>query len=504
MSLLGIDIGTTHIKAGLFELDGTCIHIAVRPNVSYTDDKGYASYDPEKLWVTAAEAIRGVNSDAQRNIAAIGITSMAESGLLIDPVTGAYLTDIIPWFDRRTEEVSQMIESELNPFEHFIKTGIRPSYKYGLAKLLWLKQQNASLQKEAVWLSTSDFIAYKLTGRLGTDYSLAARTYVFRIDKKEWDAPTIRHFGLNPSLFPEARPSGSVVGNISTESFERLGLHKGIPVAVSGHDHVCAAMAVGAVKPGFVSDSIGTAETLVGTLNERALGRKEYESGFNYGCHVVPERFFWMGAIQSSGGSIEWIRNILSSGSLSYEEIHRLLDPAPTGPTGILYFPYLAGSGSPQPDPQAKGAFIGLKSSHRKEHLLKALLEGTSYELEYMRRAAEEVEQIKITNIAAVGGGTKNSHWMQIKSDVTNCTLRIPGISEAGLLGAAMIAGWGAGIYSNEEEVMGCLSQSATKEVVPNPENHQKYRQIFEGGYLYLQEPLRNFYQKSYHKNITF
>jgi xylulokinase len=496
MRLLGIDIGTTHIKAGLFEYDGTLVQLAIRSNQRSQTESGLTYYDPGEMWNVVTQLIKEVTSDQDSKVISIGITSMAESGLLLNPKTGEYHSHVIPWFDRRTEEIASVIQQELDPVEQFEKTGLHNSYKNGLAKVLWLKQQNSSITKDAKWLSTSDFIAYKLTGKVGTDYSLAARTFAFRIDEKKWDIPWIRHFGLDESLFPEANPSGTTVGEISSCNFEEIGLEKGIPVAISGHDHVCAALAVGVIQPGVVLDSMGTAETLVGSLNERGLSKKEYESGFTFGCHVVPNRLFWMGGIQSSGGSVEWLRNQLSSQRLSYEEMKYLLDQVPNSPTGMLYYPYLAGSGSPQPDPNAKGAFIGLKNTHEKGDLLRALLEGTAYELEYMRRAAEEMQDSPIKALIAVGGGTKNKHWLQLKADVTNCQLSIPPVLEATLLGAAMTAGLNCGIYKDEDELLHLMSKRRENNVYPNRENHQKYQTLFEEGYLFLQDPLRSFYKK--------
>ncbi|MFS0613429.1 FGGY-family carbohydrate kinase [Lederbergia ruris] len=496
MRLLGIDIGTTHIKVGLFRYDGTLVKLAIRKNQSYTNKQGHSFYRPDELWKVVMQATKEVTAQ-QEKIISIGITSMAESGLLLIPETGECRSNIIPWFDRRTESIANFIQQEIDPISHFIKTGLRNNYKHGLAKILWLQQEDSDQLRNARWLSTSDFIAYKLTGIVGTDYTLAARTFAFRIDKKEWDIPLISHFGINPSIFPEARPSGKKLGEIVTSELKEIGLQKGIPVAVSGHDHVCAAFAVGAVKTGVVSDSVGTAETLVGAFNHRELTKQDYNSGFNFGRHISSEKLFWMGAIQSSGGSVEWLRNKLSSESLSYQDINTLLDATPKKPTGILYYPYLAGSGSPQADPKAKGAFIGIQANHDKGILLRGLLEGTAYEFEYMRRAIEEVQNFHISKLVAVGGGTKNLHWMQIKADISGCPISIPAIKEATLLGAAIAAGLGCGIYNDEDELFQLINQNDQVMIRPNQDNYQIYRRLFEQGYMPLQQPLRAFYKKS-------
>ncbi|NUK30258.1 carbohydrate kinase [Parageobacillus sp. VR-IP] len=494
MKLLSIDIGTTHCKAGLFTEEGDAEKIVVLPNIKYYDRNGYPYYKPEQLWQTIVTCIKDVLIENKEVISAIGITGMAETGLLLDLKTGQPKTDFIPWFSKCAEKEAEMICKEDDPFLRFCKTGLRSSYKYGLAKLLWLKKQDSSIFKDAIWLSAPDYIAYRITGTIKTDYTLAQRTFAFRIDQKVWDFEWLAHFGLPKEIFPEALPSGTKVGETNQEELIRLGIAFGTPVAISGHDHVCASVAVGAINPGTVFNSIGTAETLVGTLKERQLGKKEFQSGLSFGCHVLKKRFFWIGGIQSSGGSVEWLRVLLSDVKLTYEQVQRLSSSTREGPTGILYYPYLAGAGAPLPDSAAKAAFIGLTASHKKEDILKAVFEGISFEIESIRRAAEQVIELPIRKMFVVGGGTKNRYWMQIKSDVTNCCLSIPPVSEATLLGAAITAGIGCGIYKDENEMVTILSQGETTEIYPNQTFHQRYKTLYECGYLQLQQALRKFY----------
>ena len=146
----------------------------------------------------------------------------------------------------------------------------------------------------------------------------------------------------------------------------------------------------------------------------------------------------------------------------------------------------------------AKGAFIGLTASHEQGDIIRGLLEGTAFEFEYMRKTIESLNIASISKLIATGGGTKNKHWMQIKADVSNCTITIPPVVEATLLGAALIAGLGCGLYRDEEEVMQLINDSDKVQVHPNNANHQKYKRLFNEGYLPLQQPLRNFYQKEW------
>lgn len=498
-ALLALDIGTTHCKAALFDERGRLIRLASRPTASrYMEGIGEC-YDPDGLWEAAASLIREAAAPEPGReplcIAAVGIASMAETGLLVD-AAGAARTPLLPWHSRIADAQAARIAAEGGELERFAATGLRSSYKYGLAKLLWLQERDPALLQGAQWLSAADYVAYRLTGAAGTDYTLAARTFAFRIDRKAWDAPWIRHFGLDPGLFPEARPSWASLAPARADIARALGLPAGVPVTVAGHDHVCAALAAGATKPGRIMDSMGTAETLVGMLPERPLTGSDLASGLSFGVHVVPDALFWMGGISASGGSVEWLRAALGgTAPLDYAEVLRLLEGAAPEPTGILYYPYLSGAGAPQPDAQARAAFIGLSAAHGRAELLKAVLEGAAYEMESIRRAAQTVAESPIEAAAVVGGGTRNPYWLQIKADISGCELQAPEMEEAALLGAAMLAGIGAGVYKDAEEAQEAAAEHRrVNSVRPDPNRRDAYRRLYEQGYTMLQKPLRAFY----------
>jgi sugar (pentulose or hexulose) kinase len=236
---------------------------------------------------------------------------------------------------------------------------------------------------------------------------------------------------------------------------------------------------------------MGTAEALVGAFPERPLDEADYRSGLVYGKHVAPGKYYWMGGLSASGGSVEWIRAILGDPALSYEQIEALLEQAGPDPTGILYFPYLSGSGSPHTDARVRGAFVGLDAEHGRADLAKAVFEGTAYEVEFIRRRAEGVSGRPIRKLAASGGGTRNRGWMQIKADVSGCSIAAPEMPEATLLGAALLAGAGVGIYADDEAAVAAATQPGGEIYHPDEGRHRVYRELYEKGYLGLQEPLR-------------
>jgi xylulokinase len=478
MSFLGVDIGTTHCKAGVFDARGHALRIAKRPTPTQYAQDGRAFYEPDTLWQTILSAVQEV---ASADVQAVGVNSMAETGILLDRKTKTAHSAFLPWFDASAAPQVERYLSQHSD-ERFGRTGIRANFKGGLARLLWLREQGIPLAG-TVWLSAADYVVFRLTGAFATDYSLAGRTYAFDIQNKVWDSEYLEILHIPDNLFPQAVLAGVPAGELACAE---AGLPKGIPVAVAGHDHVCAAFAVGAAERGGVFDSAGTAETLVGTIGQVELNQPAFDSGLSYGCHVVPERCYWMGGISASGGSVEWLR--VQLGDLAYEQVYALLENLDDGPTGILYYPYLSGSGIPRPDSAVRAAFIGLNKSHQRGHLFRAVMEGAAFELETIRRAAEASTGQPIRTIMSVGGGTRIPQWTQIKADVTGCAFHVPAVEEAALLGAALLAARGAGYeMSAEYDTQATFS--------PDEANRRRYHDLYEQGYLPLQTPLEQFYR---------
>ena len=509
MMLLAIDIGTTNVKVGLLDERGSVIVHKDCPNRKLRHRDGYVGYDPELLWATVAQLMKeAVESAGGPCVRAVGIASMAESGLLADRVTGRPRTHLIPWFETVSVPQAERIKREVDVREQFVRTGLLPSFKQGLSKLLWLKEISPESLKGSVWLSASAYIAYRLTGRMAEDYTLAARTFAFRIDRKQWDEPLIRHFGLRPELFPPACPAGTPVGSVLPEAARLLGLQPDTVVGLAGHDHVCASLTVPGAGSGGVYNSMGTAETMVGTFAERALEDGDYASGLSFGLHSVAGTMFWMGGHSTSGGSVEWMRELIGGGNLTYARIMELLEEPVSacghGPTGILFFPYLSGSGAPQTNHAARAAFVGLTARHGAADMLRAVLEGNAYQMELLRERAAQVGGSPIHRMAVVGGGAKNPAWLQIKADVSNVTLTVPDLTEATLVGAALTAGVGAGVYASFGEAMRAAASAASgaRTVSPDAGRNARYRRVYEHGFKALAGVLAGYGEWLHEKGI--
>lgn len=490
--LLGIDVGTTHCKAGLFDQHGQLVRVASRLSQSQKSAKGFFYYDPHALWSSVVAVIReAIQQIPIRQIIGVGIASMAETGMLVDRKSGAPRTELLPWFDSVATPQAEILQKADDVLERFCRSGIRPNFKCSLAKILWLRDQQSNLLHESTWLLAADTVAYHLTGVMATDYSLAGRTYAFRIDQKSWDTPWLRSLGVDPEIFPQALPSGQTLGRVHPQAAQATGLLAGTPVAISGHDHVCAALAALGSSPGQVFDSMGTAEAIEGIFAERPLNEADFQSGLVFGCYVIPGMNYWMGGLSASGGSVEWLRTILGDPTLSYTDLLALLENTNPTPTGILYFPYLNGSGSPHSDLRVRAAFIGLDAIHTRADLARAVLEGTAYEIEFIRRVAEDVIGERMERIKVSGGGTRNPHWMQIKADISGCRLEALDMPEATLLGAALIAGTGCGMFPDAQAASVAVARSDRTVYLPDPARHKAYIHYYENGFLTLQSSLR-------------
>jgi sugar (pentulose or hexulose) kinase len=496
--LIGIDVGTTHCKAGLFAADGAALSIARRPTPTRRAPEGHTYYDPEELWQAVASALSEVaarQGQRVKAVVAVGVASMGEAGLLVDSVTGAPMSDFVPWYDPCATPQGELLRSAGDPLERFRVTGWRAGFKCSLAKILWLRERRGDLPAGARWLSVAGYVTYRLTGAMAVDYSLANRTFAFDLARKEWDAAWLRSLGLDPAIFPTPGPSGAPVGRTTGTL---AGIPAGTPVAVSGHDHICASLAAGVTGPGRIFDSMGTAEAILGVTPDRPLGEAEFRSGFAFGCHAVPGMQYWLGGLSASGGSVEWLRGVLGGRPLSYRQVKALLGRAGKAPTGILYFPYLAGRGSPHSDGAQRGAFVGLRASHGRADLLKAVLEGTAYEVESILRAARTAtgEEAGEQEIVVAGGGARLERWLQIKADVSGCRLSAPGLPEATLLGAALTAGVGAAVWSSHRQALDGLRHTGGRLVEPEPSRHETYRLLYEQGFEPVGRSLGEYYRR--------
>lgn len=485
-TVIGIDLGTTHIKSILFSKEGEIL-LEEKSATPLAFDEYGSIYRPEAIFIIVKEQLESLMALADVEIDGIAVTGMAETGLILDRKSGREASDILPWFERRTEELARDVYNDIDS-RNFARTGLHNSYKYGIYKFLWLLRESQLDKNKAVWLSVCDYIVYKLTGRLVTEPTFAARTYVYDIVNNCWDLERITACGLGIENFPTVVPSGEIVGSFQMND-------KRIPVAIAGHDHVCAAFGLLYNEPGGVCDSAGTSETYVGRIQNLPDGGFDSRKGVLYGP-FVDGGWFYMVNVPSSGHSVEWFRKSLQLQEFSYETMNNALRELKEGPTGLLYFPYLTGMGSPWYETNMRGTILGLHEKTDGWTLLKAVMEGIQYQAAWLLSLLEKEHGIGKQDLICAGGSTNNRAMMQIKADILQRNVRIPQVREATLVGAAAL------FYKKNagDDIAFTFLERALPliEVVqPDINFTEQYAEILEEKYLPMANILKNYYEES-------
>lgn len=426
--LLAMDLGTTNWKAAVFQMDGTlrAVHRIPSPVLM---EEGVPCFDPLTLRARLEELVQAIPAPLLHQVRAAALTGMAEAGLLLHRKTGRPLSSVWPWHDPRALPLYQRVRDHPLFSGRGQKTGLPNSPKYGIYKLLTLLDRTKLPPGQARWLGLVAYAGFLLTGEMAEEETLAARSYAYDIAKRDWDVDFLLALGLDGGVFPPLIPSGSPMGLMKTEF---AGLAPGVPVCLCGHDHVCAAHALNALEKGDVFLSMGTAQVILGTKDQFSF--RDAQSGLSYGPSPAGAPYTCLGSIQSAGGSVNYWKELMYPGG-DFQELIREAQAAPA-PAGLVYFPYLSGSGAPHLNPQAKGALLGLSSDTPRGTIAAAVYEGIAMETRYVL----ESMGLGAAGFAAMGGLTRHHRLMQVLSDVTGLEAGVPELDEGTLYGAARLA----------------------------------------------------------------
>lgn len=482
---LGVDLGTTNSKVGVLDENWELVSLAHLSTPQKKDRTGAQVYDSEGIWLALLSLIE--KAAREFPLRAIGITSMAEPGVLVDRRNGTTCGDMQFWSDQRSAVFSQRIAEKECEEDLFYRTGMHNSHKYSAYKALAQLEELDRSPKDMIFLQAAPYLAWRLTGCFGIDPTLALRTYAYSITAQRYDTDLLHSFGLPATLFPLVLPSGKAVGVLRPALQKAFGCGA-VPVAVCGHDHMCAAAAVGAVDDSSLFLSLGTTGVLLGSFPTRPLHKDDYESGYSYGLHTVPNRMTWLGAIQAAGSAVDWGRQIIGLPETDYQAFDQLLAPKIGTVGDLLFFPYLAGSGAPMLDKDVRGGFLGLRLQHTQQDLAYAIIEGIGYEIQLIRAHSPAVQ--KVDTVRAVGGGTRNRALMQVLADMLGCEVLPAECGEAALAGAAMLA---SGIPLETIRQKNPPSLRGRESFLPNTARHGRYREIYESRYLPIQQLIRQY-----------
>ncbi len=486
MAYLGIDIGTTGVKAVIFGNNGSEQSSAYREYSLLSPRPGWFELNPQQI-IDCCKQVIGESAcqlPPKNKIRAVGISSQGEAFTLLDN-NGDYLCNAMVSFDTRSTEQVISTQEEFGRERLYDITGHSSHTLFSLFKLLWIKNNHPKAFKKARhFLCMGDLLRFVLTGNSITSYNLAARTMLFDVKAKQWSTEILDYVGLNHNVMPQVAPSGSSAGLIKPEIAEELGLEKDVIVATGGHDQCCGALGVGVFEKNVAAYSLGTVGCITPAFSDCVLNKTLMDANLATYPHTVENLYTTVAFCTTAGSGLKWFKN--NFGQAEIERARRseqnvydvLLEQIPPKPTNLMFLPHLCSTGTPYFEPNPMGAALGLKLSTTKGDILRALLEGICFEMNVNLNLLKKC-QINIDELRAFGGGTASPAWMQITADIFDMPITIVEVQESGCMGAAMLAGYARGEIDSLSK---CCEQwtKIGRVYEPGGENAAIYRQKFE------------------------
>jgi xylulokinase len=479
--LLGIDAGTSSVKAVLLDLRG---NLCAASNAEYPLHhlrSGWVEQDPEDWWLATCKAVRETLakvSHGPERVLGLAASSQAPTLLPLDSF-GRPLRPAIIWMDRRAEAEAVSLTELLGAEEIHRITGNRPDAFYLAARLLWLRNHEPDILKRTwKFAQVNGYLNYRLTGRLTVDPSHAVLMQMCNYATGEWSEALCSACGVDPAQFPDVVESHHIQGEVTAESARATGLRAGTPVMAGVVDSPAAALEAGVAEPGIAVEMTGTS-TVVIIPNDPGLT----EPALIAMPHALPGIHLLLGAMVSSGGSLRWFQDqfaplaAFESRTDSFDRLTQQAAGIEPGSRGVIFLPYMMGERSPIWHSNARGVFFGLSLATPKAAMVRAILEGAAFALrhnvETAQRAGAEVREMR-----SAGGCSRSDLWNQIKADVLGMPLSLPRAAAGSPFGAAILAGMGTGAFP---DVRKSLSEIVhlDRRFEPNQANHERYTQVY-------------------------
>jgi len=489
MLLAGLDIGTTGCKISVYRPDGDYLGRIYR-DYPLTRTESEHEVDPALVW----KGVQDVLTEAAvkwPDIGGIGITSFGESFVLLD-ANDRPLHNSMLYTDPRGEEECRQLCEALGSDNIAYITGLNPHPMFSISKLMWIKANRPDIYVRAKRiLFMEDYVVYLLTGVAQIDYALATRTMAFDIRRLAWSDEILLAAGISKDLLSKPVPAGSEAGHLKPDAVKKLGFQKDILIVSAGHDQVAAAAGSGVFDESVAVDGAGTVECITPVFT--GIPNNDYMTKGNYSIvpHVIPGKYVCYAFLFTGGAAVNWFTENLAGyaagdafkkGTDIYEQLgsNIPLDK----PTGLLVLPHFAGAATPYMDTGSKAAIVGLTLATTQHDIFCAIMEGVCYE---MRLNTERLKEagVGFNGLRATGGGANSRAWMQMKADILNVPVTALRSTEAGGLGAAMMVGINAGLFTDFYEAAEKMVFE-TETFFPRPDVckiynglYSKYRQLY-------------------------
>ncbi len=492
--LLGIDVGATGIKAGVFGCDGTLLASAGRRNGPVEQsggEPGWMIWDVEAIWQAACAACRQAIAKADGDIAGISVTGFGADGIPLD-AAGDPLYPMISWHCSRTVRQRDWLNLEVDPRDIYAITGYHNYPINTLNRLRWLREQEPRvLDRTHHWLMVQDYIVFRLTGAFSTEATIASTTMAFDLNRRQWSERLLAVADVPTRIMPPISTPGSVLGHVHARAAEEVGVAAGTPVATGGHDCEIGALGSGVTTPGTFIDITGTWEMIIAAVDRFQPLAALYEEGIDYESHTVPDRYLCQG-LMLAGGVVEWVLSQFYRDVPAESRYRVFMDEAacePAGSGGLLLLPaFVQGMGAFQAH-GATGALVGLTTTTSRGQIARALLEACCYQLRKQQYVLSSALGLSPSALLVLGGATRNPLWLQMKADVTGLPVTVPTHDEITLLGAAMLAGVGAGAYADIDEAIEA-TRFPLRTYEPDPGKHDQYSDLYDSLFAFLPKSL--------------
>jgi sugar (pentulose or hexulose) kinase len=485
--LLSIDVGTTSVKAAVYNAEGRCLALSHQDYQLSTPAVDRVEMDAEAYWTAATTAVKEVikaDGVSPQEIAGIGVSSQGETTIAVDR-SGVPLYPALVWLDKRAKIEAQRLQGELGAalYAHTGIPEVNPAWT--ACKIAWIKHHQPAIYERAFkFLLVQDFIVHRLTGQFVTEGSISCTTMLYDIVTHRWWPESLSAVGLDSGKLAEISQPGEIGGTLLPRAAEILGLPSGIPVVLGGMDQAVGAIGAGNITPEMVSETTGGALAIQVTLSEPDLDPTGQVPVY---LHSVPDKYLFVPVCETGGMALQWFRDVFCTeeveqaqkeGKSTYELITGQAEGIQPGAEGLIMLPHLVGAFSPEYNPQARGTFVGFTLYHRKPHFARAVLEAVAFML---RRNLDLIRKsgIVIKEMRSTGGGAASRLWRQIKSDV--CQLPVVTLvdHDTALLGDAVLTAAAIGLYKSPEQAVTTMVSVAEK-LLPAADNAEIYELAYQ------------------------
>lgn len=486
-TILSFDLGTGGNKASLYAVDGQCLASTFVPYATEYPQVGWHEQRPEDWWQAVVESTRKLldNPGVEKNsIACIGISGHSLGAIPVDK-NGRLLRETTPiWSDIRAQNEVEEFFKRIDQDDWYLSTGNGfPAACYTIFKVMWYKNHEPQMWGQVFKiLGTKDYINYKLTGQLKTDYSYASGTGIYNLKQWKYDERFITASGIPADVWPEIGPSTEIIGGVLPEIAQTLGLPKSVKVVCGGVDNSCMALGAKNTRDGRVYTSLGSSAWIAVSAEKPVLDKRYKPFVF---AHVIPNMFTSAVSIFSAGTTFNWVKDNLCSELVEQsekgsEDVFVLMNQeaakAPVGSNKLLFNPSLAGGTSQDTSVHIRGAYLGLDLKHGKAELIRSVMEGIALNLRLRLDLLRKYTRLE-DEILFVGGGARSSFYLGIFADAFNMRIIKTNIDQdAGALGAAAIAAVGCGLWQDFNRIDAI--HQIEHVVEPDVENNRIYEKL--------------------------